>query len=182
MHGGCMEGGMAFLRTLRGAVRVCVLDALATFPLASAGAQAQSDAATVVVTATRTNQSIDDALSAVTIITRVEIEARQATSVQELLTGEAGVQISNNGGLGKATALFLRGTDADQVLVLIDGVKLTSATLRTTAFTAPRSPLGSDTTSATRRTSRSQRCVPREGPASPGRSSITRASSSRLRA
>ena len=125
---------MAFLRTLRGAVRVCVLDGLATFPLASAGAQAQSDAATVVVTATRTNQSIDDALSAVTIITRADIEARQATSVQELLTGEAGVQISNNGGLGKATALFLRGTDADQVLVLVDGVKLTSATLGTTAF------------------------------------------------
>ena len=125
---------MAFLRTLRGAVRVCVLDGLATFPLASAGAQAQSDAATVVVTATRTNQSIDDALSAVTIITRAEIEARQATSVQELLTGEAGVQISNNGGLGKATALFLRGTDADQVLVLVDGIKLTSATLGTTAF------------------------------------------------
>ena len=125
---------MAFLRTLRGAVRVCVLDGLATFPLASAAVQAQSDAATVVVTATRTNQSIDDALSAVTIITRADIEARQATSVQELLTGEAGVQISNNGGLGKATALFLRGTDADQVLVLVDGVKLTSATLGTTAF------------------------------------------------
>ena len=125
---------MAFLRTLRGAVRVCVLDGLATFPLTSAGVQAQSDAATVVVTATRTNQSIDDALSAVTIITRADIEARQATSVQELLTGEAGVQISNNGGLGKATALFLRGTDADQVLVLVDGVKLTSATLGTTAF------------------------------------------------
>jgi vitamin B12 transporter len=125
---------MAFLRTLGVAVRVCVLDGLAAFPLASAGAQAQSDATTVVVTATRTIQSIDDALSSVTIITRADIQARQATSVQELLTGEAGVQISNNGGLGKATALFLRGTDADQVLVLVDGVKLTSATLGTTAF------------------------------------------------
>ena len=125
---------MAFLRTLRAAARVCVLGALPTFLWASAGAQAQSDAATVVVTATRTIQSIDDALSSVTIITRADIQARQASSVQELLTGEAGVQISNNGGLGKATALFLRGTDADQVLVLVDGVKLTSATLGTTAF------------------------------------------------
>jgi vitamin B12 transporter len=126
---------MGFLRALRrGAVRVCVLGALPTFLLASAGAQAQSDAATVVVTATRTTQSIDDALSSLTIITRADIEARQATSVQELLTGEAGVQISNNGGLGKATAVFLRGSDADQVLVLVDGVKLTSATLGTTAF------------------------------------------------
>ena len=125
---------MAFLRTLRAASRVCVVGALPTFQLASAGAQAQGDAATVVVTATRTSQSIDDALTSVTIITRADIQARQPASVQELLTGEAGVQISNNGGLGKATALFLRGTDADQVLVLIDGVKLTSATLGTTAF------------------------------------------------
>jgi len=125
---------MAFLRTLRAAVRVCVLGGLPIFLLASAGAQAQGDAATVVVTATRTIQSIDDALSSVTIITRADIQARQATSVQELLTGEAGIQISNNGGLGKATALFLRGTDADQVLVLVDGVKLTSVTLGTTAF------------------------------------------------
>src|SRR5258705_988912 len=134
MRGGCMEGGMAFLRTLRAAVRVCVLGGLPIFRLASAGAQAQGDAATVVVTATRTIQSIDDALSSVTIITRADIQARQATSVQELLTGEAGIQISNNGGLGKATALFLRGTDADQVLVLVDGIKLTSVTLGTTAF------------------------------------------------
>ena len=125
---------MAFLRTLRAAVRACVLGGLPIFLLASAGAQAQGDAATVVVTATRTIQSIDDALSSVTIITRADIQARQATSVQELLTGEAGIQISNNGGLGKATALFLRGTDADQVLVLVDGVKLTSVTLGTTAF------------------------------------------------
>jgi len=125
---------MAFLRTLRAAVRVCVLGGRRIFLLASAGAQAQGDAATVVVTATRTIQSIDDALSSVTIITRADIQARQATSVQELLTGEAGIQISNNGGLGKATALFLRGTDADQVLVLVDGVKLTSVTLGTTAF------------------------------------------------
>ena len=125
---------MAFLRTLRAASQVCVVGALATFLLASAAAQAQGDAATVVVTATRTSQSIDDALTSVTVITRADIQARQAASVQELLTGEAGVQISNNGGLGKATALFLRGTEADQVLVLVDGVKLTSATLGTTAF------------------------------------------------
>ena len=125
---------MAFLRTLRAASQVCVVGALATFLLASAAAQTQGDAATVVVTATRTSQSIDDALTSVTVITRADIQARQAASVQELLTGEAGVQISNNGGLGKATALFLRGTEADQVLVLVDGVKLTSATLGTTAF------------------------------------------------
>ena len=36
--------------------------------------------------------------------------------------------MANNGGLGKATSLFLRGTESDHVLVLVDGIKLGSAT------------------------------------------------------
>jgi vitamin B12 transporter len=125
---------MAILRARRRAFWGCVIGGLPTFTSAVAAAAAAGDAGKVIVTATRTSQPVDDALSSVTIITRADIEARQATSVQELLTGEAGVQISNNGGLGKATDVFLRGTDADHILVLVDGVKLGSATLGTTAF------------------------------------------------
>lgn len=125
---------MAVQRTRRRALWGCVFGGLPTFLMAAAVAEMPGDAGNVVVTATRTSQPVDDALSSVTIITRADIEARQATSVQELLTGEAGVQISNNGGLGKATDVFLRGTDGDHVLVLVDGVKLGSATLGTIAF------------------------------------------------
>jgi vitamin B12 transporter len=88
----------------------------------------------VTVTATRTAQTADETLSSVTIITRREIERRQAQSVQDLLRGVPGVSIANNGGPGKATSVFLRGTESDHVLVLIDGVKVGSATLGTTAF------------------------------------------------
>ncbi len=88
----------------------------------------------VIVTATRTAQTADETLSSVTVITRKEIERRQAQSVQDLLRGVPGVDIANNGGPGKATSVFLRGTESDHVLVLIDGVKVGSATLGTTAF------------------------------------------------
>ncbi len=88
----------------------------------------------IIVTATRTAQTADETLSSVTVITRKEIERQQAQSVQDLLRGIPGVDIANNGGPGKATSVFLRGTESDHVLVLIDGVKVGSATLGSAAF------------------------------------------------
>lgn len=88
----------------------------------------------VLVTATRTAQTADETLAAVTVITRADIERRQAQSVADVLRGEPGLAVTNNGGAGKATSFFLRGTESDHVLVLVDGVKIGSATLGTAAF------------------------------------------------
>ncbi len=88
----------------------------------------------VVVTATRTAESIDESLASVSVIEREEIESRQALSLVDVLRGVPGITISTNGGPGKATSVFIRGANEDQVLVLIDGVKVGSATLGTTAF------------------------------------------------
>lgn len=82
----------------------------------------------VVVTATRTPQSEADTLAATTVITRADIERRQAQSVAELLGDTPSLSITNNGGPGKASAIHLRGTDNNQVLVLVDGVRWGSAT------------------------------------------------------
>jgi vitamin B12 transporter len=88
----------------------------------------------IFVTATRTTQTADEALASVTVITRQDIERSQAQSVSELLTGLAGIDSTVNGGYGKTTSLFLRGTNSNDVLVMIDGVKVGSATTGTTAF------------------------------------------------
>ncbi|MGH8590960.1 MAG: TonB-dependent receptor domain-containing protein, partial [Gammaproteobacteria bacterium] len=88
----------------------------------------------IVVTATRTAETVDETLASVTVITREEIERRQATSVQEVLRGVPGLGIANTGGLGKTTSVFLRGTNSDHVLVLIDGLRIGSATQGTAAF------------------------------------------------
>ncbi len=93
-----------------------------------AQAEAATDLDQIVVTASRTAQTQDQTLAPVTVIDRAQIERRQVNSLQDLLRGEAGVSLANNGGPGKATSLFLRGTEADQVVVLIDGVRIGSAT------------------------------------------------------
>jgi vitamin B12 transporter len=88
----------------------------------------------VVVTATRTPQSAEESLASVTVITREDIERKQPLSVQGALLGVPGLGLSNSGGPGKPSDVFLRGTNSDHVLVLIDGVRMGSATLGTTAF------------------------------------------------
>ena len=89
---------------------------------------------TVVVTATRTAQTADESLASVTVINRKDIERQQARNVQDLLRGVPGVNIANNGGPGKATSVFMRGTNSDHVLVLIDGMRAGSAANGRTAF------------------------------------------------
>lgn len=88
----------------------------------------------IIVTATRTARTVDETLAAVTVISREQIEREQAQSVQDLLRATAGLTVTNNGGLGKNTSVFLRGTESDQILVLIDGVKVGSATSGSTPF------------------------------------------------
>ncbi len=82
----------------------------------------------IVVTATRTARTVDETLASVTVITREDIERTQAKSVAELLASEPGLDTAVNGGYGKTTSLYLRGTNSDHTLVLIDGVKINSAT------------------------------------------------------
>lgn len=96
--------------------------------VAPAFADSPTDLDGVVVTATRTAQIQDQTLAAVTVIDRGEIERLQPASLPDLLIGRAGFSLANNGGPGKSTSVFLRGTESDHVLVLVDGVKLGSAT------------------------------------------------------
>lgn len=108
-------------------VLTCLLSSLITQVYAA-------DSDTVVVTATRTEQSLDDTLAAVTVLTREDIDRLQARSIDELLRGMAGVSHDNVGGFGKATSIFLRGTESDHAVVLIDGVRFGSPTLGIAAF------------------------------------------------
>lgn len=90
----------------------------------------------LVVTATRTNQTIDHLSAASTVFTRQDIERFQVQSLPELLNRATGVDLSESGGPGKNSSVFIRGTSSGQVLVLIDGVRIGSATLGTAPFSS----------------------------------------------
>ena len=83
----------------------------------------------IVVTATRTAEIADESLAPVIVIDRAQIEQSQATDVVELLRGHAGLDVARNGGPGQAASLFIRGTDSNHVLVMVDGVKINPGTI-----------------------------------------------------
>ena len=93
-----------------------------------------TELAPVVVTATRTAETVDATLAPVSVVTREEIERTQAQSTADLLRGLPGVVLSNSGGPGRVTELYLRGANPNQVLFLVDGVKVGSATTGQTEF------------------------------------------------
>ena len=106
-------------------------------PLALACSQlawSQTALPQVVVTATRAETRSDELVSDVTVITRETIEASTARTLAELLARSAGVQMSATGGLGKASSVFIRGTESRHTILLVDGVRLGSATLGTPSW------------------------------------------------
>lgn len=87
-----------------------------------------------VVTPTRTAQKAGKTIADTTVITADDIRKAHAPDVPTLLRDVAGVEISQPGGVGKGASIFMRGANANQVLVLVDGVRMNSATLGTTAI------------------------------------------------
>ncbi|WP_019568229.1 TonB-dependent receptor domain-containing protein [Thioalkalivibrio sp. ALMg13-2] len=83
---------------------------------------------TVQVTATRVAQTVDETLASVTIIDREEIERLQPKQFTDLLEGRAGMETSQNSAFGKTTSVYTRGTNSDHTLLLVDGVRMGSAT------------------------------------------------------
>lgn len=108
--------------------------ACALLPAAASAQVPATDLDEVLVTATRTDIALADSLLPAQVITRAEIERTQANTLPELLRGRAGIDINNQGGPGKLSAVFIRGSEADHVLVLVDGVRVGSASAGLTAF------------------------------------------------
>ena len=103
-----------------------------TFAFAAPDAAVDLDQ--IVVTATRTEVPVADSLFPVEVIDRDAIERAQARSLPDLLRGRAGIDIGNSGGIGKLSTVSLRGSESDHVLVLVDGVRVGSASVGLVAF------------------------------------------------
>ena len=91
--------------------------------------QAQTQLNTVVVTATREPTPLSRITSDVVVIDSDRIRSSSADSIEDLLRREAGLQMTRNGGPGQISGFFLRGSGTNSTVVLIDGVRIGSATL-----------------------------------------------------
>ncbi|NNM78951.1 MAG: TonB-dependent receptor [Gallionella sp.] len=92
------------------------------------------DSEEVVVTATRLPQALNKTIADTTVLNEQEIRNSGAPDVETLLRSLAGVEVVQSGGLGAQSSIGMRGTSSTQVLVLIDGVRIDSATTGTTAL------------------------------------------------
>jgi vitamin B12 transporter len=80
----------------------------------------------VVVTATSVAEDEKEIGSAVTVITKEEIQRRETASVSDLLRTVPGLDVVTLGSPGSQTSLFTRGTNSTQTLVLVDGARMNS--------------------------------------------------------
>ncbi|AFV00038.1 TonB-dependent receptor domain-containing protein [Simiduia agarivorans] len=102
--------------------------------LASTTALAQTVQDEIVVTATRTETPLSQTIAPVTVLTAEDIAALQVVDVPELINRFAGLDLVQSGGRGATASAFVRGTNSSHLLVLVDGVRIDSATLGASAI------------------------------------------------
>jgi len=100
------------------------------------GQPAPRPLAPIVVTAARAPQPLLDLVADVTYISGDEIAQGGGRGLAALLARQPGVEFVQNGGPGATSGVFLRGANAAQTLVLIDGMRVASASSGATALEA----------------------------------------------
>jgi vitamin B12 transporter len=78
---------------------------------------------TIIVSASRSPLERPKVGSAVTVISRDQIEMRRARYVTDILRSVPGFSVSQTGAIGSQTQVRVRGAEANHVLVLIDGIR-----------------------------------------------------------
>jgi len=93
-----------------------------SLPLAAHADNLATQIPLITVTATRVPTAAKNIPAGVTVITRKQIAARGYTNLAQALGAVPGLGVVQSGGAGGQTSVFIRGTNSEDVLVLIDGV------------------------------------------------------------
>ncbi|MBP7917532.1 MAG: TonB-dependent receptor [Arenimonas sp.] len=109
-------------------IRFSLLASALLLSLHAAADDAAQNLDRVQVTGSRLPLDIDKSTASVTVLTRDDIERSQAIDVSDLLAQQVGIDIVRAGGSGAQNSLFLRGGNSNHTLILIDGVRVNSAT------------------------------------------------------
>ncbi|MDH0565396.1 TonB-dependent receptor plug domain-containing protein [Acinetobacter courvalinii] len=82
---------------------------------------------TIVVTASRSEQKIEDVPARINVINEKTIQQSPLADLGHLLQRDAGLHILQQGGMGQNSSLFIRGTNSNHSLFLKDGARLNTA-------------------------------------------------------
>jgi vitamin B12 transporter len=97
--------------------------------VASAAAQDTKSVEPVVVTATTVATPAQQLGVALSVIPGEDFQTYQYPAVDDALRNIPGVTVTRQGSYGKLSTLNIRGANANQVLILVDGVRVSSPTL-----------------------------------------------------
>lgn len=97
-------------------------------------ARADDTAPQMTITATQVPTLLPDVPAGVTVITKAEIQQRGYTSLVQALAAVPGLGVVQSGGPGAQASVFIRGTDSNDVLVLLDGAPINDPSQSNGAF------------------------------------------------
>ncbi|WP_288380675.1 TonB-dependent receptor [uncultured Acinetobacter sp.] len=111
---------------LVGAVAIAMGLSSTAFAETSSNSEANSKLNTIVVTATRSEESLKNIPVRLTVIDQKTIEQNPLLNVSDVIQRDPAVYIKQSGGIGQVSEIALRGTKAVHTLVLKDGARLNS--------------------------------------------------------
>ncbi|RSZ25092.1 TonB-dependent receptor plug domain-containing protein [Acinetobacter bereziniae] len=109
---------------LVGAVAIAMGLSSTAFAETSSNSEANSKLNTIVVTATRSEEKIENVPARISIIEPQILEQSPIAELPHLLMSDASIDMMQYGGYGQAASIFTRGTNSTHTLVLRDGVRL----------------------------------------------------------
>lgn len=82
----------------------------------------KEDLPTMVISAARHPEAKEKLGSSISVVDSEELQERNDLVLSDSLRSVPGIQVTQSGGPGKTTSLFLRGASAAQTLILVDGI------------------------------------------------------------
>ncbi len=113
---------------MKSPIRFTVLSSTLLFTLQASADDAARNLDRVQVTGNRIAQAAGDAGHSITVLERADIEASRSIDVIDLLGKQTGIDVVRTGGSGSQNSIFIRGGNSNHALILIDGMRVNSAT------------------------------------------------------
>ena len=88
----------------------------------------KKDIEEMTITASKTPLPLRTIGSSVSVLTQEDLEAKGYLALGDVLRTLPGISVSNSGGLGKNTSVFIRGEDSFRTLLLLDGIDISDTT------------------------------------------------------